>query len=134
MKKCQLLVRLCVFSVATTFFFIFKVNIRHDKLNLLTSSTICGRFPREEDITIDNTIWQVLEIPRGDVKLMNAYLDDRQNQTFVRINVNSVSLNLSRDDIYCQFWFDDKTQPTVVKASDYTLMWFNKGLNYYNLN
>jgi hypothetical protein len=84
--------------------------------------TICGRFPQEEHITVDNTIWQVLEISKGFVKILNAYLDTRQNKTVVRINVNSVNLTES-DIFYCQFWYDGSSNPIIVRATETLLMW-----------
>jgi hypothetical protein len=125
MKSSQFFfVKLFLFSITTTILILcFVEKLSNDKLTLKSNSTICGRFPSEQDITLDNTIWQVLEISRGFVKLMNAYLDERQNQTVVRINANSIPLNISQDNIYCQFWFDDETQPLIVKASEYALMW-----------
>lgn len=72
--------------------------------------------PTEEHITIDNEIWQVLETPNGFVKLLNAYLDTRQNRTVVRVNVNSVPINASM--ILCQFWFDEKSAPLIVQPSE----------------
>jgi hypothetical protein len=122
-KVSHIVINLCLFSITSTVFIMFFVESSNNKLTLRTNSTVCGRFPKEQDITFDNTIWQVLEIPRGFVKLMNAYLDERQNQTVVRINANSIPLNISQDNIYCQFWFDDETQPLIVKASEYMLMW-----------
>lgn len=81
----------------------------------------CGRFPKEEHITIDNVIWQVMETSNGFVKLLNAYLDTRQNRTVVRVNVNSVTINESM--IFCQFWFDENPAPYVVQASEVFSMW-----------
>lgn len=79
-------------------------------------AVICGRFPKEEHITIDNLIWQILETPKGFVKILNAYLDERQNKTVVRVNVNSVEINTTM--IFCQFWFDETSPPFVVQASE----------------
>lgn len=93
----------------------------------------CGRFPEEKDIFVDNLIWQVLETPRGFVKLLNAYLDMRFNMTLVRVNVNSYNLNITVDALFCQFWFEDDTGPYVVKATEYILMWF-RGLNFLILD
>lgn len=86
----------------------------------------CGRLPKEENITINNFIWQVLEIPKGFYKLMNAYLDERENKTIVRVSViGGDQLDIKTDVIYCQFWFDEVpgTQPTVVKATQFIMMW-----------
>lgn len=82
----------------------------------------CGRFPEKEHITVDNTIWQLMELPKGFVRILNAYLDTRQNNSVVRLNVHSVHLNES-DVFYCQFWFDDVTEPTVVQATEVLGMW-----------
>lgn len=85
----------------------------------------CGRFPEKKDISIDNVIWQILELKNGFVKILNAYLDTRQNKTVVRINVNSIDLKIERDNIFCQFWFEgSEEQPVVTQATEYVLMWF----------
>jgi hypothetical protein len=96
-------------------------------LKILNEQTpSCGRLPAETDIFIDNTVWQVLQLPKGFVKILNAYLDTRPNQgvnkTVVRLNVNSVMLNKS-DIFFCQFWYDGKSEPTVVNATDVLLQW-----------
>lgn len=84
----------------------------------------CGRYP--EDLMIDNTVWQVLHISKGLVNILNAYIDERPRlgtkSTVVRINVNSVELNDS-DVFHCQFWYEDRTEAIVVKATEILLMW-----------
>jgi hypothetical protein len=88
----------------------------------------CGRLPREENILIDNVIWQVLETPFGFIHMLNAYLDARWNRTVVRINVIAPPLNITTQKLYCQFWFDKESQPLVVEASEFQTMWFNSEL------
>lgn len=83
----------------------------------------CSRYPRDEDIFTDNLIWQVFELPRGFIRLLNAYLDDRNNHTIVRINASGMKLDLKKDKIFCQFWFENTEEPYVVQASEYLLMW-----------
>lgn len=83
----------------------------------------CGRFPLENDIFRDNSLWQVLRMPKGITKLFNAYLDMRMNKTVVRVTMLSVELNFSVDAMYCQFWFEGSTSPYVVKASEAQLLW-----------
>ena len=87
------------------------------------SSKSCGRFPVDSDIIYDNVLWQILEMPNGFMKLFNAYLDERGNKTVVRVNVHSHNLNITRDVIYCQFWFKDNKQPFVIRALNFTLLW-----------
>jgi hypothetical protein len=82
----------------------------------------CGRFPSAEYVTIDNLYWQVLQTPNGFVNIYNAYLDLRQNKSVVRINVDAICLNESRK-FYCQFWKDEVSAPTVVKATEKLLAW-----------
>lgn len=83
----------------------------------------CGRYPGEEDLLIDNIVWQVLVTPRGPLKLLNAYLDTRKNRSVVRVNANGILLDIFSDSIYCQFWFDDESQPEVAKATEFVIMW-----------
>jgi hypothetical protein len=103
-------------------FELVKHQIKYEAVQKL-SSKACGRFPVESDIVRDNEIWQELKIPDNNVKLLNAYLDERTNQTVVRVNVHSKELNITRDLIYCQFWFEDRRQPFVVRSLYYTYLW-----------
>jgi hypothetical protein len=82
----------------------------------------CANFPK--DVVTDNMIWQVMETPRGFVKILNAYLDTRFNTSLVRINVSSHKLNITKDSIYCQFWYDNMREARIVKATEFILMWF----------
>ena len=101
------------------FLLVLAVIVSISFMNFYSSvdTTSCGRFPSEGDIMVDNVIWQVMGHPKGDVKILNAYLDLRQNKSVVRINVSSVPLNNS-DVVYCQFWYNDRHEPTVVRAVD----------------
>jgi hypothetical protein len=83
----------------------------------------CGRFPADSEIIRDNEFWQEMKMSNETVKLFNAYLDTRMNKTFVRVNVNSIHLNITHDTIFCQFWFEEYTKPYVVKALNYTYLW-----------
>lgn len=83
----------------------------------------CGKYPKEEDILIDNIVWQVLQMPQGFVKFLNAYLDLREKKPVVRINANGMFLNISFDIIYCQFWYDGVVNPIITRASEYKLMY-----------
>lgn len=85
----------------------------------------CGRFPQQKHIKVDNVVWQVLETPYGTVKLLNAYLDTRQNRTVVRVNANSMKMNTTM--IFCQFWFNEDSPPRVVQASETVRMWIEQG-------
>jgi hypothetical protein len=101
-------------------------NLQDESSSFVSKNEVtCGRWPQDQDITIDNVIWQVLSIPKGFYKLMNAYLDARQNQTIVRVSVIGDRLNIETDVIYCQFWFDDvsEAQPIVVEASQFVMIW-----------
>lgn len=104
-------------------FLIYFFSKNREKLQLKN----CARFPVESKIVRDNEFWQELKLSSGFVKLFNAYLDERMNKTVVRVNVNGVELNSSRDVIYCQFWFEDKRQASVVRALNYTYLWGDGG-------
>ena len=112
-----------------TVLFIFYLNYRKNVLyisnfekTLVLERETCGRYPTEEDLIVNNLVWQVLMISKGIVNILNAYLDLRQNKTVVRINVNSVLLNES-DTFYCQFWFDNSSRPTITEATEVLLIW-----------
>lgn len=124
-----------ILSVAVLTLFFAFVFIDDEKLAPIRKSLIfhkdrenssCGRYPVATDITIDNLIWQVLQIESGFVKILNAYDDKRpflvDNEKSVRINVASVSLN-SNNTFYCQFWYENLPDPVVVKATSVLLMW-----------
>jgi hypothetical protein len=82
----------------------------------------CGRYPTEDQILTDNIYWQVLEYHGGMVRILNAYLDLRQNKSVVRLNVNSRVLE-SSTVFHCQFWYNDAGPPVIVEAANVLLMW-----------
>jgi hypothetical protein len=89
---------------------------------------ICGRFPTEAQITVDNLFWQILELPKGFVNILNAYVDLRQNKSVVRVNVISFELNVNVTDvIHCQMWFGEEKSPKVVRAREVLLIWSEFG-------
>jgi hypothetical protein len=97
----------------------------HNFESTTTANKSCGRFPAEKDIVRDNEIWQEMKTPNGSVKLFNAYFDTRMNKTVVRVNVNTIELNITRDLIYCQLWFKGKSEPYVVQALNHTMLWIS---------
>jgi hypothetical protein len=106
-----------------------KVLITLKTLLNKTKSEECVRYPEEKDILTDNTYWQVLQHPSGIVKILNAYVDTRPfngwNSTVVRISVLISSATRIDYLYYCQFWYDENSKPTVVKASEVDIMWGN---------
>lgn len=117
MKTLQKLLSLLVIFALTSFVFFFYTSKNDRELMNLNSS--CGRYPRQEDIFTDNLIWQVLQTPSGFTYLLNAYLDARWNKTIVRVNAISRPLNITTQKLFCQFWFDEKSPPAVIEASEY---------------
>lgn len=76
-----------IFLTSAALIYMLNVVIQNDdESDTKATKSICGRFPSEADILSDNLIWQVLEMPKGFVKMLNAYLDTRHNQTIVRVN------------------------------------------------
>lgn len=112
-----------VLVICMTFFLIQQSTKPEYNSEESQKTTSCGRFPKEEHILDENVVWQVLEMPKGFVNLLNAYLDDRMNRTIVRINASGIKLNITVDAIFCQFWFDEISEPQVVKATQYLLIW-----------
>jgi hypothetical protein len=86
---------------------------------------ICGRYPHSEDIFTDNLIWQVLETSFGFVYLFNAYLDSRWDKTVVRVMVIGAEKNITNAKFFCQLWYDEKSPPFVVEASEIQKTWFS---------
>jgi hypothetical protein len=109
---------------ALSFVLIFT-NLPKDVNKMKLKEESCGRFPRQENIFTDNVIWQVLETSFGFVYLLNSYLDARWNQSIVRVNIIARPLNVTAQKFFCQFWFDENSQPFVVEASEIQKMWFN---------
>lgn len=104
---------------------LYYLLINHSTESELQQDENCSRYPKESDILYDNIYWQVLEMPRGVVKIFNAYLDDRFSEKIIRVNVLSYEMYISLDVIYCQFWYNDSSEPFVMKANYYILMWPN---------
>jgi hypothetical protein len=102
-----------------------EVKIVPKETSVIVEKVQCGRFPQKQHITVDNIIWQHLKIAKGFYKLMNAYLDERENRTIVRVSMIGDRLNVETDAIYCQFWFDElpEAQPIVVRATQFFMMW-----------
>ena len=116
------LVIVTFFSITGAIFFLKKAS--HSE-NLKNSKISCGRLPPEEDILVDHVIWQALQTAKGSYKLLNAYFDDRQNKTVVRVIMMGDQLNVTKDEFYCQFWLDEEPDsiPVVVKATQNIKIW-----------
>lgn len=79
--------------------------------------------PSERKVFIHNMIWQVVETSKGILFLLNAYIDDRENKTIIRVNVNGIELNLTSDVIFCHLWFNGSSEAKTVRATEIILMW-----------
>ena len=89
----------------------------------------CNTLKKQNDVLIDNLVWQVLETPKGRLNLFNAYLDMRFDQKYVRINTIGPNFNDSFNEIYCQFWFDDENiKPEIVKVFKFVNLWISSGI------
>jgi hypothetical protein len=122
----KLLILLIFFGIAM----IFSFNFETKKLSFVSKFMAkekekCGQLPQKENIIVDNIIWQVFQIPKGIYKLMNAYLDTREHVMVVRVAMMGDTLNIKTDAIFCQFWFEEltETQPSVVRATHFFMMW-----------
>lgn len=78
----------------------------------------CGKFLEDDKIIRDNIFWQVLKSKKRSIKLFNAYLDVRMQTPVVRVTLLTSQMDLSKDTIYCQFWFGETSNPRVVKANE----------------
>ena len=87
----------------------------------------CSRLPDENEISFDNVIWQNFKTKFGaenvTLKLLNAYVDQRWNNSVVRISTIGKIANLTADPIYCQYWFENENRPSVVEASEIQSLW-----------
>lgn len=83
------------------------------------SSSGCGRYPTNRDIHFNNITWQVFEIPKGPIYLLNAYLDERRNETIVRVNLIGPKIDNKEDKIYCHFWYNHSDEGYVVPAHEF---------------
>jgi hypothetical protein len=85
----------------------------------------CGRLPQQQNIVIDNRIWQVFQLKNESYKLYSAYFDDRQGKTVVRVSMLGRELVKATDRIFCQLWFNESPDaaPFVVVASEYVKLW-----------
>lgn len=86
-------------------------------------SKTCGRYPQESDILFDNINWQVLDTPAGMIKLLNAYMDRRFNETVVKINSNGPKVYAHTLNIFCQFWMSDTSVPYIVRSMEIQSLW-----------
>lgn len=110
-----------VYCVALYFFHLIVVNFPITFLSV-SRDIKCGRFPDENNLVYDNAIWQTLKTVRGSVKLLNAYLDTRENNAAIRVNGNAESLDITIDTIHCQFWDETSKIMYVVKATAFIPM------------
>jgi hypothetical protein len=114
------------------FSFIYLISIVNDfpKFYGVREDKICGRYPTEAQITVDNLFWQILELPKGFVNILNAYVDQRQNKSVVRVNVISFEFNVNETNvIHCQMWFGEEKSPKIVRVSEVLLIWSEFGRN-----
>jgi hypothetical protein len=84
----------------------------------INNGKVCGKLPEAEKILRDNTHWQILKTPKRIVKLFNAYLDSRPEKSVVRMTLLTTKLDITEEPIYCQLWFQGRSYPTVVKATE----------------
>jgi hypothetical protein len=120
----------CLVAYATVITIMFTHYCDHQKLSGVFFSSrdnyrvtkTCGRYPTEDRILSDNVHWQVLEFSGGFIRILNAYLDLRQNKSVVRLNVNSKVLE-SSTIFHCQFWYNEDDPPVIVETTKVLLMW-----------
>jgi hypothetical protein len=118
--------------LVVTLFVLFESKLSEDDVQ---DQLTCGRLPMAKDILTDNLMWQVLETDDG-YKVMNslyvcflfdlcyfrflfllrAYLNTRKEKTVVITTIGPKSI-LKRRKLFCQYWFEGKSNPFVVKVS-----------------
>lgn len=125
MKRFQKVLCFLVLTVLVSFKTSYDLLTKNNESLHQQKRESCGRYPQQEHIFTDNIIWQVLETPHGFIYLLNAYLDTRWNKTVVKVNLNSNPLNKTTHKLFCQFWFDEGSQPVVVQATEFQSMFVN---------
>lgn len=120
------LLKIVVFVVITFVFYnMFSLN----ETEIALDQHQCKNLKKQNDVLMDNIVWQVLETPQGRLNLFNAYLDMRFNQKYVRINTIGPNFNESFEEIYCQFWFEDESiKPEIVKVFKFVNLWISSGI------
>ena len=113
-------------TVVTLYFICFTIFEKIAKDFLKVEENVCSQFPQEKDLLIDSEVWQVFDTINGSVKLINAFLDERWNLSVVRINSNGPVQNLTRDKIYCQYFFENQSHAITVEASEIQSLWVKR--------
>lgn len=124
MRYLKKIILLFLVSTITTIF-LTKQFFSPMKYAPIPKPRLCGRFPQEHDIFIDNVFWQLLETNRSFFRLFNAYLDTRWKQMDVKVLASGFRTNEEDETVFCQFWFEnDVTSPLVIAASQFeTFYW-----------
>ncbi|KAK5640523.1 hypothetical protein RI129_011334 [Pyrocoelia pectoralis] len=92
----------------------------------------CARFPSIFELKYDNIYWQTLRTTNGTFHLFGAYLDTRRDNPLgatVRI-LGMLDRIAPTVTTYCQFWFDGKKEPVIVKSLEYNYIWHKGWGNY----
>lgn len=91
----------------------------------------CGRFPKNEDLNISDTFWQVTNSSNGTFYLFNAYFDDREavNGSVVRI-LGMINKLHPTVETFCQLWFPGIAEPIPAEVYEYRVLW----PDYWGLN
>ncbi|KAK4878373.1 hypothetical protein RN001_010879 [Aquatica leii] len=107
--------------------------IAYGKKNLpMGFNGTCARFPNIFRLEFNNIYWQTLRTKNGTFQLYGAYLDNRANNRLgptVRVlgMINRIQPTVLT---YCQFWFNRKIKPVIVKSFEYKYIWFKEWGNY----
>ncbi|KAF6213271.1 hypothetical protein GE061_010989 [Apolygus lucorum] len=100
--------------------------------NVFQKNESCAKFPSLYDIEFNNIYWQSLSTSNGTFYLYSAYYDIRKMSKIgpaVRIlaMINRIEPTIKT---HCQFWFENKKEPVIVKVMEYKYIWYKKWGNY----
>lgn len=92
----------------------------------------CARFPSIYELEFNNVYWQSVHTSNGSFHLYGAYYDVRKYSRIgpaVRIlgMINRIEPTVKT---HCQFWFDGRRQPVIVRTMEYKYIWYKKWGNY----